>query len=94
VVRGVLGPGPGSLPGGSGEKPGFSAVSRCLGVSDPAANTALLDERLDALYDLIPGLVGNAGFLATYRQSRLLSSGSPKKGKPEEKTEADKVTEG
>ena len=58
---------------------------------------ALLDElrqRLDTLDDLVPGLVGNADFVATYRQSRLLSSGSPKKGKTEEKPETDKVTEG
>jgi hypothetical protein len=43
---------------------------------------ALLDElrlRLDTLDDLIPGLVNNADFVATYRQSRLVGSLSPKK---------------
>jgi hypothetical protein len=52
---------------------------------------ALLDElrqRLDTLDDLIPGLVNNADFVATYKQSRLVSSGSPRKVKTEDEANA------
>jgi hypothetical protein len=66
---------------------------RTTATANIAALFDALRQRLDALDDLVPGLVNNADFVATYKQSRLLSSGSPRKGKPEEKREADKVTE-